>query len=201
MEVRQAAGGSARVEQVLECAARLFTEKGYDATSMRDIAAAVEVRPSSLYHHFPGKQQILFAICHGFQLRFNEEVLPLLAPSRPPTEAIRMAVREHILHSFRHRLDVLVTIRERRSLPEEEAARITGLRRRYRDALAATIERGRSRGEFQVEDAKLAAMAILDMVNGIGYWFKPRDDRELVRTADRYAAGAIALLRTWARTP
>ncbi len=50
-------------DDMLEHAARLFAEKGYDAASMRDIAEEVAVRPSSLYHHFPSKERILFEIC------------------------------------------------------------------------------------------------------------------------------------------
>jgi AcrR family transcriptional regulator len=190
-------GGRDRVEQVLEQAARLFTDRGYDATSMRDIAAAVEVRPSSLYHHFPGKQQILFGICHGFQHEFNQAVLPELDLRRSPEEAIRAAVRRHILFSHSRRLQVLVTVRERRSLPREEGALVTALRRQYRDAIVAVIERGRGLGVFTVSDPKLAAMAILDMVNGMGYWFKPRREQEVREMADRYAEAAVALLRCW----
>ena len=58
---RATLGGNLRIDQVLESATRLFTEKGYEAASVRDIAADLEIRPSSLYHHFPGKQHILFA--------------------------------------------------------------------------------------------------------------------------------------------
>ena len=50
-----AATANVRVDQVLETATRLFTERGYDAASIRDLAAALAMRPSSLYHHFAGK--------------------------------------------------------------------------------------------------------------------------------------------------
>src|SRR5579859_4577332 len=88
-------GGSR--EHVLERAARLFAEKGYDAASVRDIAEEVAVRPSSLYHHFSSKERILFEICYTFQSDFNLSVLPELASGRPPAEAIRGAIRAHIL--------------------------------------------------------------------------------------------------------
>ena len=79
-------------DEMLERAARLFAEKGYDAASMRDIAGEVAVRPSSLYHHFPGKDSILFEICYGFLRDFNLEVVPELRAERPPEEAIRGAI-------------------------------------------------------------------------------------------------------------
>src|SRR5919206_508272 len=117
---RRQAGGSR--DQVLERAARLFAEKGYDAASVREIAGEVAVRPSSLYHHFTGKDRILFEICYGFQSDFNLAVLPELLGDRPPEEAVRAAVRRHILFSNARWAQVVVSMRERRSLPREQQA-------------------------------------------------------------------------------
>src|SRR5579875_4020550 len=182
---------------LLEHAARLFAEKGYDAASMRDIAEEVAVRPSSLYHHFPSKERILFEICYSFQRDFNLEVLPELRADRPPAMAIRAAIRTEILFSNRRWSQVRVASRERRSLPKELQAPINALRREYRDAMAATIERGCREGVFSVPDPKLAAMAVLDMVSGLGQWFKPRDRGDLERIAIRYGDAAVAMLRGW----
>ena len=192
--------GGAR-DAVLERAARLFAEKGYDAASMRELAEEVAVRPSSLYHHFPGKDRILFEICFGFQRDFLQVVLPELLAERAPPEAIRAAIRGHILFSNRRWAQVVVGMRERRSLPADQQAAINALRRQYRDALAATIERGCRQGVFSVPDPKLAAMAVLDMVNGIAHWFRPRDRRDLERLAAGYGDAAVALVRGWGRAP
>ena len=190
-------GGNLRVEQVLQSATRLFTEKGYDAASVRELAAELEIRPSSLYHHFSGKQHILFAICFGLQRDFNDEVLPVLLAGHPPDQAIATAVRRHIVFNQERKGEVLVNIRERRSLPADQLARVNALRRQYRDTLAAVIDAGRAQGLFHVPEAKLAAMALVDMVNGLTHWFEPRDQRDLELVADRYAQAAIALLRGW----
>jgi AcrR family transcriptional regulator len=184
-------------DDLLEHAARLFAEKGYDAASMRDIAEEVAVRPSSLYHHFPSKERILFEICYGFQRDFNLEVLPELRADRPPEAAVRAAIRSEILFSNRRWSQVRVASRERRSLPRELQAPINTLRRQYRDAMAATIERGCREGVFSVPDPKLAAMAVLDMISGLAHWFKPRDRSDLERMAGRYGDAAVAMLRGW----
>jgi AcrR family transcriptional regulator len=182
---------------LLERAARLFAEKGYDAASMRDLAEEVSVRPSSLYHHFPGKDRILFEICYGFQRDFNLEVLPELRAERPPEDAIRAGIRTGILFSNRSWAQVLVSMRERRSLPADQQAAINALRRQHRDAMAATIERGCREGAFSVPDPKLAAMAVLDMATGLAHWFRPRDRRDLERMAEAYGDAAVALVRGW----
>jgi AcrR family transcriptional regulator len=182
---------------MLKGAARLFAAKGYDAASMRDIAEELAVRPSSLYHHFPSKDRILFEICYGFQQDFNLEVVPELRAERPPDQALRAAIRSHIMFSNRRWNQVLVNARERRSLPTEQQTAINALRRQYRDAMAATIERGGQDGLFSVPDSKLAATAVLDMVNGIARWFRPRDQRDLELMASRYGAAAVALVSGW----
>jgi AcrR family transcriptional regulator len=196
-EQREPAGQS-RAEQTLDQAARLFAERGYDAVGMRDIAEAVSIRPSTLYHHFPGKDRILFEICYGFQRDFNLEVIPALRAEQPPDAAIRATIRSQVLFSSRNWSRVLVSTRERRSLPADQRAAINALRREYRDAVTATIERGCAGGVFSVPDAKLAAMAVLDMISGMGAWFKPRDRRDLERMAARYGDAACAMLRGWA---
>jgi len=194
---RATLGGNLRIDQVLESATRLFTEKGYEAASVRDIAADLEIRPSSLYHHFPGKQHILFAICMRMQTDFNAQVMPELIADRPPDEAIAAAVRRQVLFGHRRKGEVVVNIRERRSLPADQLAQVNGLRREYRDTMARVIEAGCERGAFRVEDPKIAAMAIVDMINGLPHWFKPRDEQDLERVADLYARAALALLRGW----
>jgi AcrR family transcriptional regulator len=197
---RATLGGNLRIGQVLESATRLFTEKGYEAASVRDLAAELEIRPSSLYHHFPGKQHILFAICMRMQTDFNAEVMPELIADRPPDEAIAAAVRRHVIFGHRRKGEVVVNIRERRSLPPEQLAQVNALRRDYRDRMAGVIEAGCEQGVFRVGEPKLAAMAIVDMINGLPHWFKPRDEEDLVRVADLYARAALALLSGWETT-
>ena len=91
----------------------------------------------------------------------------------------------------------MVNIRERRSLPPDQLAQVNELRREYRDTMARVIDAGCEQGVFRVRDPKLAAMAIVDMINGLPHWFKPRDEEDLERAADLYARGALALLRGW----
>jgi Tetracyclin repressor-like, C-terminal domain len=92
---------------------------------------------------------------------------------------------------------VVVSIRERRSLPAELQAPIKALRRQYCDAIAAIIARGCEQGVFDIPDAKLAAMAVLDLVNGLAQWFRPKSRRDLEQIAMRYGDAAIALVTGW----
>src|SRR2546430_10447295 len=162
---RATLGGNLRIDQVLESATRLFTEKGYEAASVRDLAAELEIRPSSLYHHCPGKQPILFAICMRMQTDFNAEVIPELLASRPPDEAIASAVRRHVLFGQRRKGEVVVNIRERRSLPAEQLAQVNGLRREYRDTMARVIEAGCRQGAVWGGGPKPAPVGVVGLVH------------------------------------
>ena len=199
VEPEAAGAPSVRVDQVLETATRLFTERGYDAASIRDLAAALAMRPSSLYHHFPGKQHILFAICFGLQSDFNAAVMPVFHQGKGPVETIQDVIGEHIRFSLARRGEVLVNTRERRSLPPDLRAQVNRLRRAYRDALVAVIEQGRRQGLFSVEDPKLAARAVFDVVNGMFQWFQARDQADVERIATTYVDAAVALLGGWGR--
>src|SRR2546423_15174074 len=148
VEPEAAGAPSVRVDQVLETATRLFPERGYAAASNRDLAAALAMRPSALYHHFPGKQPILFAICFGLQSDFNAAVMPVFHQGKGPVETIQDVIGEHIRFSLARRGEVLVNTRERRSLPPDLRAQVNRLRRAYRDALGAAIEQGRRQGPF-----------------------------------------------------
>src|SRR3989442_9831233 len=124
-----------------------------------------------------------------------------MSVNRPPDQAIASAFRRHVVFGHRRKGEVLVNIRERRSLPPEQLAQVNGLRREYRDTMARVIEDGCERGLFWVGDPKLAAMAIVDMINGLPQWFKPRDEEDVERMANLYARAALALLRGWDTTP
>jgi AcrR family transcriptional regulator len=189
-----AAATSVRVDQVLETATRLFTERGYDAASVRDLAAELAMRPSSLYHHFQGKQHILFAICVGMQTDFNAQLMPLFRTGKGPVETLRDAFREQIRFSLARKGEVLVSIRERRSLPPELRRQVNELRREYRDAIVGVIEEGRRQRLFKVADSKLAAMALLDMISGLFQWFQPRDNADRERITRIYVDAALGLL-------
>src|SRR6202022_1850361 len=96
--------------------------------------ATTEIYTLSLHDALP--------ICLGMQKDFNAEVMPELSADRPPDQAIASAVRRHVVFGDRRKGEVLVNIRERRSLPPDQLAQVNGLRREYRDNMARVIDDG-----------------------------------------------------------
>lgn len=169
--------GAARREQIVTAAARIFAEQGYAAVGMREIADAVGIRGASLYHHFAAKEEILYAICLTVTEEPNTLNLPLLDAAGTPSQRLAALVRAHLEHLHRRRVEHLVGLHEMAALTPEHRAVVDDHRRYYQRRVRGCVAAGVASGEFAVPDARLAAFAICDMLNGFSHWF--HDDRDL----------------------
>lgn len=183
-----------RSREIATVSARLFRQTGYRETSIRDIAKALEIKSASLYYHYENKDEILFAIAHGLMQDFVAEVTPVLRRHDDPAEAVGSVVEAHLHFDFARLDEVLVSARERRSLPPELQRPINKLRARHRHALKERIEAGIAAGAFDVEDASLAASAVLDLLSGVKEWYHPPRDGRLDGLVVTYRRYVLALL-------
>ncbi|MGE0843020.1 TetR/AcrR family transcriptional regulator [Pseudonocardia sp.] len=185
--VRRKRTGERRAE-IVTVAARTFAEQGYSNVGMRDIADALGIRSASLYHHFSSKEEILYAICLSVTREPVEENLPLLDAAGTPAERLTALVRAHIRHLLRRRVEFLVGLHERSSLTPEHRAEIDGYlhfyNRRVRDVLAA----GMRGGEFRELNPSLAALGLLDMLNGVSSWIRGEQDADTDEVVETYTA-------------
>lgn len=179
-----------RQTEIVTAAARIFADHGYAAVGMRDIADAVGVRGASLYHHFSAKEEILYAICLTVTQEPVEQNLPLLDAAGTPTDRLTALVGAHVRHLLHRRVEYLVGLHERPALTPEHRAEVDGYlhyyNRRVRDVLTAGVRSG----EFRALDPGLAALGILDMLNGVSGWIRGTDDTD----ADAVVASHTALL-------
>jgi AcrR family transcriptional regulator len=179
-----------RSREIAAVSARLFRQAGYRETSIRDIANALEIKSASLYYHYESKDDILYAIAHGLMQDFVAEVTPVLREHADPVEAISGVVAAHLRFDFARLDEVLVSARERRSLPAELQRPINNLRARHRHALRDRI----TEGGFDVDDPRLAASAILDLLAGVKEWYHPPRDGRLDAIVVTYQRYVLALL-------
>lgn len=158
-------------------AAHTFARDGYAAVGMRDIAEAVGIRGASIYHHFASKEEILYAVCLTVTQEPNEQTLPLLDAPGTPTQRMAALVRAHLEHLHRRRVEHLVALHELAALTPAHRTVVDEHRRFYQRRVRDVVGAGMATGEFDVPDARLAAFAICDVLNGFSNWF--HDDREL----------------------
>jgi AcrR family transcriptional regulator len=181
--------------QILDTASRLFYERGFAATSIRQIADAVEISSSTLYHHFPDKQGVLDAVLTRFANDFVGALLPLLHdPAATPPERITRAVEAHIAISAARRPELLLGNPIHHALSRGQNERWVSAQREYHYAMRSTVAEGVALGLFGVPDATTATLAIMDMLNGVRAWFRPDGGLSLDEVTARYVGYVLRLL-------
>jgi AcrR family transcriptional regulator len=142
--------------------------------SLRQLAAEVGVQPASLYNHIRTKQDLLFSLVHDhMQALLAQSDAALAAAGASPGERLRAFVAHHITYHLHKKQEVFVANFELRSLTAPNYAAIVALRRVYEARLIRLLEDGAAAGVLAVDDARIAAYAILAMLTGACTWYKP----------------------------
>ncbi|MGH3648311.1 MAG: TetR/AcrR family transcriptional regulator [Micromonosporaceae bacterium] len=167
-------------------AVELFAERGYHATTTRDIATAAGMSPAALYVHFPSKAAVLYAISRSGHTEALRLVHDLTAED--PAERLAEFVARFVAwHARGHRIARVVQY-ELHALPEAEFAEVAALRRQTERAVREMIEAGVAAGRFRVDDVRTAARAILSLGIDVARWYgdSPRPAPDTL--GRRYAA-------------
>jgi AcrR family transcriptional regulator len=154
---------------LLDAAASQFAERGYHATSMRDLAAATAMTPGAIYFHVPSKQALLLAVYEEGVQRLLDRVEAAVAKEREPWARLEKAVAAHLQSILDSTAYARVLIRILPSDAPEIAADLKELRDRYEARLdryfaAVTLPRER--------DATIARLALLGAMNWTPVWYK-----------------------------
>jgi len=181
------AGGEVqpREQQVRAAALRLFRDKGYHATSMRDIAAEVGINKGSLYSYIRSKEDLLIPFFERAMGLLLVEIEAISAnQSLTPTERLKRAIKAHILNVTEN-LDVLtVYLSEWRQLTADSLTTVRQQRERYAALFLAIIEDGIKRGEFRALDPRISALGMIGTCNYLFRWYRPDGRLEPEQIAD-----------------
>jgi TetR/AcrR family transcriptional regulator, cholesterol catabolism regulator len=163
-----------RSEEVYRAALQLFREKGYHATSMQDIAAAVGLYKGSLYHYIGGKEDLLVQVFERAMGTLLADVERIVADtSLGPSAQLRSIVQAHVC-CVSENLDALtVYLHEFRALAGESLAKVRAQRERYAQLVAEIVGRGVRLGEFETPDVGIATLGLLGMCNWVCQWYRP----------------------------
>jgi AcrR family transcriptional regulator len=175
-----------RRSSILDEATRLFYEHGYANVGMRAIADAIGIRPASLYHHFPGKEEMLYDIALAVTERFVDNHVSVLDAARYE-DSLRDLVVRHVIFGWEHRAAIEVTRREMRELAPAHYDAVTAHEARYRQSLQTHLSQGARAGRFVDVDVRLMSLSIIEMLNGVNEWFDVEGERTIEDVADWYA--------------
>jgi AcrR family transcriptional regulator len=174
-------------EGILEASARIFSEKGYHASSMRDIADAVNLQKASLYHHFDSKQEILIALLdHALDL-INSKLEAVLEQTISPDEKLRQAMVTYLQTIAENQNLSAVLLLELRSLDPELKARHASRREKFEKLWRDLIVEGKNQGVFISNDPSLTGRAILGVMNWTVTWYRSDGPRTASEIADLFA--------------
>ncbi|MFI7616202.1 TetR/AcrR family transcriptional regulator [Nonomuraea terrae] len=183
-------------ERIMGQASALFQERGYAATSIRDIAEAAGISSSTMYHYFQNKQEVLYAIIAKFMADFLAATVPVLQDrTMTPTARIREIVRVHLEMSDDRRPELLIGNPIRYALSPDQRREGIHLQKAYHDAVRDVIAEGCATGEFQVDDVGMATMAVLDMLNGVREWFRRSGPLSRDEVVHHYTTFVCKILR------
>ena len=163
---------SSRKDIIVSKAASLFREKGYKATSMRELADAVGVEAASLYNHIHSKTEILHVICFNVANRFMSHMESIEQENVSVIVKVEKLLRFHIKEMLHQYEEVYVSDREWKHLTDPYLSNFQNQRRTYRKRFAAIIEKGITAGEIKSIDAPTAVLIMLHAVSGIESWHR-----------------------------
>ncbi|MEU4237238.1 TetR/AcrR family transcriptional regulator [Actinoplanes sp. NPDC026619] len=161
------------LDAVLSAAVLLFNERGYDATSMFDIAESLGITKSSVYHHISGKEQLLqMAMDRALDGLFEaaEDVTRL---DRPAIERLEQLIRRSVLVLAERFEFVTVLLRVRGNTAVEQHA--LSRRREFDTVVTELVKQAQAEGGVRPDvDPATAARLLLGMVNSLTEWYRPR---------------------------
>ena len=166
--------GPRTAAQIRRAALKLITRHGYEAMSLRALAADVGIQAASLYNHIATKQDLLYQIIaeHLDALMQSADAAVAVAGA-DPVARLRAFIGHHLLYHLDKRQEVFIANFELRALEPPNLAKAVAQRRAYEERLIRLIEDGIAQGALKPTDTRIAAYAMLAMLTGACTWFRP----------------------------
>ena len=171
----------------------LIARHGFEALTLRQLADALGLQAGALYHYYPSKQALLFALIEAHLNLVLEAAGPLADEGLAPARLTAFA-RFHILHHILHRQANHVANNELRSLSRENFASVMKLRTAYEKKLRLILKDGAEAGLFEMSDAQVTGAALIAMLNEVIVWFREGGKFSLEESAEIYAQMALKMV-------
>lgn len=175
-----------RKNQIYDAAERLFSERGYHGTTMREIARELQIEGASLYSHISGKQALLYEIVLRGSEQFLQAARAAYELADPARVRLHELMRRHLAIMAESKPRAIVHFHEWRHLDEEYQAVIRARRDKYESYVRAILREGVAAGEFAAYDERLVGVEILALLNWTYQWYKPGGTWNADELAERF---------------
>ncbi|MEV4874106.1 TetR/AcrR family transcriptional regulator [Streptomyces syringium] len=180
--------------RLVTAAVQAFAERGYHATTTRDIAGRAGMSPAALYIHYKTKEELLYRIS-GVGHRLALDILRRAREGKgSPAERLAEAVRTFVRWHAEHHTTARVVQYELGALGEEHHKEIVGLRRASDAAVRAIIEDGVATGDFDVPDVRGTTLAVLSLCIDVARWFNADGKRTPDEVGELYAGLVLRMV-------
>lgn len=183
--------GARTAQAIRQAGVQLIYRHGYEAMSLRQLAAEVGLQSGSLYKYFDNKQSLLFDIVRDHMEDLLGKAEADLAGVEDPLARLKVFCAFHLRYHMTRLAHVFIANMEIRSLEEAHRAVVVGLRRRYEGLLEGILRQGAELGVFEVREPKVATYAIISMLTGICMWYLPGGRLSQDEIVDTYTALVI----------
>lgn len=175
METVAGRGERNSAQVIRDEAAKLFFERGYDATTLRQVASAAGLKVGSLYNHISSKEDLLQQIMGGIIDDLMDRVRAAVdaLPGGDAVDRLQAALLAHITFHAERAQQVFIGNAELRSLPEEAREQVVGKRGEYEKFLATLVDAAGEAGLAEVIDSKIHVYSFVAQATHIAGWYKP----------------------------
>jgi AcrR family transcriptional regulator len=188
-----------RAEEIYVKAARIFHEKGFDATSMNDLAEAFQLTKAGLYYYIKSKEELLFAI-----MSFGMDCLErhVVSPARADPDAerrLRLILKAHARLLTEGSKAIAILSDEMAGLSAKHRRQILARKRGYFDLVRATLEELKTEGKLRDVDATVATFSLFGMLLWLPRWYQPKgrlSSDEVIEEVVKMALGGLLDCRT-----
>ena len=161
-----------RKEQIHLIATHLFNERGYLATSMRDLAKELKIEAPSLYSHIKSKEEILQKVCFETATHFFEGLKDVEKQNFSAKARLNAGIHSHIKIICENIDSVSVFLNEWRHMSEPYYSDFLKMRKDYENMFRNYLVFGIDKGEFNIQNVDFAVLTILSSINWTHNWYK-----------------------------
>lgn len=161
-----------RLAEIYRTAAQIILRKGYDATSVNDIANALGMTKAGLYHYINGKKELLFDIMNFGLDELDAEVVAPAQSITDITARLHFIIASHARLVTRGNGAITILVDEITALAPAQSRKITHRKRTYFDCLRETLNQLKAEGKLNDVDTTAATFSLLGMINWLSRWYR-----------------------------
>lgn len=174
-------------QAILDAAANIFIKRGYEGTTMQDIAQELGISRSALYYYYKNKEEILVSLTEGLTIAAQKLASQVVEKGKEPDEALRELVQQHAKLILTRPVQFRVVDQAEGSLPDGQRQIAESARRTLLQRFTEVIQRGIEQGRFRLVNARVAAFAIIGMCNWTAWWFNAEGKNSAEEIAEMLA--------------